>query len=370
MYVRDTYSHTSGVMLTKFTETVGHPAPLLMATEGDAPRPLPTWARWLVDAGFECIPQPTETFRNRRIVVITTPADSHAAGLIALGALIGQLCHPDANEIHSHFDALLRNARQYAGHCHSCTANCHPERAGCGFLSAAAGRIRKSQTMAAMSILGHGREPSIGDYIEVSARNGSAKLFASSAKDYHIDGSSPYIVATSNGSLSGYMFDAICPQAEILRPNLATSHAGVCLAGRTGGPDFTRSALDGCAFSVGSSSQSLAEMLTVQAWARPGVLSRMTYFNPRTMRLDRPGAPPGVIVADGASTLRIVLSQHEFRNSDVIAILPRTADQDRFEETRDAVANMRQWYDTQPLHTCFSQTPPRGITGIVLCRNS
>jgi hypothetical protein len=224
--------------------------------------------------------------------------------------------------------------------------------------------------MAAMSILGHGRDPSIGDYIEVSARNGSAKLFASSAKEYHIDGSSPYIVATSNGSLSGYMFDAVCPQAKILGPNLATPHAGVCLAGRTGGPDFTRSALDGCAFSVGISSQPLAEMLTIQAWARPGVLSRMTYFNPRTMRLDRPGAPPRVVVADGASTLQIVLSHSEFRNSDVIAILPRNGDQDHFEEARDAVANMRQWYDTQPLHTCSSRTPPRGITGIVLCRNS
>jgi hypothetical protein len=225
--------------------------------------------------------------------------------------------------------------------------------------------------MAVMGILGHGRDPLIGDYIEVSAaRGGSTKLFASSAKDYYIDGSSPYLVATPNGSLSGLMFDRICPQAKILGPNLAASHAGVCFAGRTGGPEHTRAALGGCAFSVGGSSQSLAELMTIQAWAEPGALSRMTYFNPRTMRLDRPGTPPTVVVADGASTLQIVLSQHEFRNSDVIAILPRDADQDRLEEARDTVANMRQWYDAQPLHMSFSQPPPRGLTGIVLCRNS
>ena len=344
--------------------------PLLMATKTSAPRPLPAWARWLVNAGFEIIPQPSEDLPHRRIVVITTPADSPAAGLIALGALIGQLCHPDANEIHSHFDALLRNARQHVEYCRECLHKCRPERTDCGFLSAAADRIRRSQTDPPRSILGYGRDPSMGAFLEVRERKGSVKIFAASARNYYIEGSFPFIVPTSGGSLSGYLFDAVCPQAKILRPNLASPYGGVCFAGRTAGPEQTRSALDECTFSVGSLSQSLAEMLTIQAWAQSGVLSRMTYFNPRTKRLDRPSPAPGIVIADGAVTLKLVLSQSEFKDSDVIAVLPRDADQDRFEEARDAVGNLRQWYDTRPLHSCFSQTPPDGLTGIVLCRNN
>jgi hypothetical protein len=324
--------------------------------------------RWLLDIGFQWTSEPRNPSRGRRVALLSMPAESPAAGLLALGALVGDMSRPDANDIHGHHEALQRNARQYIQHCRSCRARCHPDKTGCGFLSPASERLRRHEGSGSLSIVGLGADPSGAPFIEAKEKGASVRIFAGATKNLRIDGEPPYLVGTVAGSLAHDAYAAIFPQAKILRPNLGSSHAGVCLAGRPAGPDATRFGLATLTFHAGSRTMPLPALLTIASWMPPGTVSRMTYFNTRTGRMDRPAPPPDLVIADGDTAFLEVLRRPEFGRCDVLGVVHRCSDRMALEEVRDGLAGLRQWYRAGPIDAFVDQPPPAGLTGVVLCR--
>jgi hypothetical protein len=103
-------------------------------------RTLPRWAEFLIRLGYDW---PALESRPRRIALLSMPCDSAAAGLVTLGALIRDFGNPNANDAGTHFEALLRYARQYLEKCRDCKTRCHPELRECGYIAEASGYVRK-----------------------------------------------------------------------------------------------------------------------------------------------------------------------------------------------------------------------------------
>jgi hypothetical protein len=348
------------------------PGDVLVSVAGSPARPLVPWMRWFLDVGFQWTSQDRDV-PGRRVTVLSMPADSPAAGMVALGALVGEMSRPDANEIHAHFQSLLRNAQQYLHHCRDCGTSCRPENVGCGFLSRATEKIRSAKGSGIFEIHNVGIDAARGPFIHVQTRRGGAtcllSLFEASAPNYQVPGEPPYLVGTVAGSLSREPYAAIFPQASILAPNLASSHAGVCLAGRPAGMHATRAGLDAVRFHVGGRAIALSELLSISDWAPRNTVSRMTYFSTgRICRMDRRAPSPALVVADGDASLLEVLSRSEFRSSNVIGIVHRCSERAAQEELWQRLDDLQQWYSAQPVQACLDQEPPRGCTGVVLCQ--
>lgn len=353
------------------------PPQIRLSLDGGTAQQVPSWMRWMLDAGFQwsCKEGPTT---GRRVVLVSLPTDSPSAGLFALGALVGQMTRPDANVIHAHFQNLLTSAKQYIHHCQKCKASCRPARVGCGFLSRVGGQIRSVSGVGSASrlfdICEVGLDPERGQFIKVRSRgnsSGSSTLFERAAFDYRIPEQPPWLVGTVAGALGRLPYQAIFPGAEILGPNLASSHSGVCFAGRPAGTVATRIQLDSVGFSIGERVFPLSELLTVTEWAPPRTVSRMTYFSTgRTLRLDRQGPSPAVVVADGGASFLEVLSRSDFSASDVVGVVHRCVDRAALEELWKQLDGLRQWYRAEPIDAWIQRQLPIGCTGIVLCRDA
>jgi hypothetical protein len=113
--------------------------PALFSEAGLDWRPIPQWARFLIQFGYRW---PMASPGRRRIALVSMPCDSAAAGLIALGALIRDLGNDTATNVNGHYEALLRYARQYLRSCHKCEVRCHPEERRCGYMHEATGLLR------------------------------------------------------------------------------------------------------------------------------------------------------------------------------------------------------------------------------------
>jgi hypothetical protein len=111
----------------------------------------------------------------------------------------------------------------------------------------------------------------------------------------------------------------------------------------------------------------LPELLTIHGWSNRNV-SRVTFFNSLTERLDRVQAAPALVIADGDGSFLKVLARPEFRQSDVIGVIHRTMERDKLEAVGNKMLHFAQWYaqDAAFLH----QIPalPRGITLSVIRR--
>ena len=110
-----------------------------------------------------------------------------------------------------------------------------------------------------------------------------------------------------------------------------------------------------------------SELLTIQAWS-PGLISRVTFFNARTRKLDRTTGIPQVVIADGDQAFLKVIETEAFRNVDVVGVIHRTMERNRLEAVGNRMADLsQQWYSPDTQASAGNQSP-KGITISVLRR--
>lgn len=343
--------------------TAGEPGARFSESGGDW-RPVPPWAAFLLRFGYLW----RSASKTRRIALLTMPCDSAAAGLIALGALIGDLCNPDANDEASHFTDLTRFTQQYTAFCRSCKIRCEPTVKGCGYFERASGVVRHKdghRYRVAEAI----DDPRCGPAISCVSEGETRYLVSAYAKEWRIDGQPAITVDTRAASIIGDPYACIMAGAVPRQENLSKAFSGLCLAGQSRGESSTRDALATVRFGCHGQQYELTDLLTIDGWSRSPV-SRMCFYNSRTGRFDRYGCAPSVVVADGDSSLLRVLDERRFQNADVIGVLERTLERDRLEAIGTRVAELRRWY-AEDLGSLQALGPsPRGISMTILNRRA
>src|SRR5258708_3671241 len=83
--------HSAGDGADGTRESMNSDSKSLFSETGCVWQPVPPWAAFLIRFGYLW----RATSKTRRIALLTMPCDSAAAGLISLGALIGDLCNPN-----------------------------------------------------------------------------------------------------------------------------------------------------------------------------------------------------------------------------------------------------------------------------------
>jgi len=269
--------------------------------------------------------------------LVSTPCDSPAAGLIALGAMRRRLESHDADDASRHLQRLRALASDRE----------HP--------ATLRHRSRRWQFRPEL-------EPETGllwaCQIDGRGMGERLRILDYHATDWFVEGEPPLEVLMGDRLSHGGLLAAIADGAgAIVEATLAQSDAAISLAGRVRGESETRRFLSRFRFRAGSDSADLSQLLSVHEW-HPGLVSRVTFFNPRTGRLDRSTDPPRVVIVDGGTSLLRVLEFELFRNGDVIAVIPRDADHDELEDVAQRISSLSQWYtDDGDLATALPACP-------------
>ncbi len=296
---------------------------------------IPEWAEFLIMFGAWW---PQTQYNKRRIAIISMPCDSAAAGLVTLGAMIRFLEQPEANDFSQHLHRI-RNERS---------------------------RILIYRKYPNWTFRYDGRD---GGYdmimqIKKSGNNCSRPPLRTifHFKDVCFQGE-PFIEDIIGHELPyGTIYNAlVCNKVDILKDNMRKTDSSVCLAGRNMGETKTRDVLSTIQFSNGIITASLDQLLSVHNWAREKI-SRVSFYNTRTRKKDRPTAPPRLVVTDGDSAFLTVLDDRNlFSKSDIIATIDRTLERDKLEAITKKLQDMSQWYvrdDNRPKDTSV----PKGIS--------
>jgi hypothetical protein len=334
-------------------------APIEISLEGTPARPLPPWARWLIDLG-----QSWGAGEQRRVALVSMPCDSPGAGLVAVGALIGDLTRPRATDVDGHFDSLIRYAQQYVSACRDCDRRCKPKERRCGYLEESTGKLRHVRGGLLGPVTGTTSHPTAT--IQLKKGTGTVSLHAKAASSYYVHHAPP-IVTPPESALASTFYRALAGSADFVASNLCQTYSGLCFAGRVLGAEATRSFYEDFQFRTDSGQQSLASLLTISGWGSTGV-SRVKLFNTRTQQFDRASSYTKLVVADGEGAFERVLGSNEFASSDVIGVLHRTVADDSSRALAERLAGMRQWY--APEAADFVSAAPRGIALSLLRRRS
>lgn len=309
-------------------------APIEVTEGADHPMTLPEWAAFLIRFGYRVAHSQTDT---RRIFLISLPCDSPGAGLVTLGALRRRLETPEANDLSSHFERIKhgvahggreatlrrsgsRNARyQFDGVDASGTLWLLEK------LSESARRSRKSP-------------PRFPVRVSVTQFTATQWLF---------DGEAPLCVETGDALPWNSIYRSLPgTQAPIVDANLSTTDSAVFLASRLSGDSATKTVCESMSFEAEGIQATLAQLLTVQGWGGKAV-SRVSLFNSRTEKSDRPTGNATVVIADGDGALLKVLSRSDFARCDVIGVISRTIDRDRLEALGSKLEELRQWFEAE-----------------------
>lgn len=338
---------------------------LLFRETGAAWAAPPPWVGYLARLGLRW--QPTSK-AARRITLLSMPCDSAAAGLVALGLMIRDLGRTNANDIDGHFDALLRHARQYLERCRRCRFVCDPQKAQCGYLAQANGKVRSAQNPRASFQIKSFKEA--GDRSITFERKGcDVTVFAAGAVSYYLDGKSPSITTPAFRALESGLYRRIADGSPIDDRNLHRSFSGVCLATRIAGEAATRGMMEGAWFRAGREQRSLADLLAIRHWSESNRVTRTALFNTRTGKLHEAGELPEVVVADGADATLRVLSNPDFQDCDVIGVIDRTIDRGKLEQVGQKLHGLSQWYVRTDLERDQAVVPrPPGIGVLTLVK--
>jgi hypothetical protein len=303
-------------------------------------RPLPSWARFLVDLGFARVSDRSQT---RRITVVSMPDASAAAGLISLGAMRKCLELGDANDLDNHFQRIVSLAR------------------------------RRSPG----SVLHHASWPGTfvidevdGDGIvwvrQQNRKDRRHSVTRKSAPDWTFIGEAHVAIRCGGRVPNADMYEHLVENGGAIYPsNLAVTDSGICLAGGVGGGESTRRRFADVRLRYGEGDgASLSELLTVQDWL-PDTISRVMYFNSRTKEFDRPASQPQLVVADGDKCFLSLLDMPKFADSDVIGVIHRTMERQHLEAIGIKLASLRQCYEPD-----VSPRTPRGIAITALKRTN
>jgi hypothetical protein len=151
---------------------------------------------------------------------------------------------------------------------------------------------------------------------------------------------------------------------RMIPKNLQLSDSRICLAGRVMGENQCWQVINTVRFHLSARETDLAHLLTAHAWS-PGTVSRVTFYNTRTRKLDRATSVPQVVVADGDQAFMRVLAAEVFRSADIIGVIQRALDRDRLEAVGNKMVELRsQWYSPEPARN----PAPTGIAVSVIRR--
>ncbi len=296
----------------------------------------PRWVEYFVSLGFNW---PIESDRQR-LCFISTPCDSQAAGLIALGLIMQRLGQRRSDDANQHLSNLSIAAKRKRGK----TIFRHRTRPGLfEAVVDASGRVRFKRM---------GKEAAEEHF-----------LLEANAVEWAIDGQPHIQVRDLDGALShAGVYSSLMPEGiSVHEENLRRSDSVVVFAGRSSGSTATKEHLQRLVFRCDSDAADLAELLSIHAWSDTKV-SRMRYLTSRRSgdncasdRFDRPGLLPRLVVADGVAAFGAARSSAD--GADIIAVIDRSSDLQSLDEMGATVADLRQWYDDGDAPECKLPSP-------------
>ena len=311
--------------------------------------PIPAWASYLLRFGYEFYASKADA--RRSISIISLPADSPGAGLVALGAMRRRLEMRGANDLSSHF-----------------------ERIKSGVLTG--DRVSTLRQAGSRSRYKFDRVDSDGTLwlLEVpvsSARSRKApprfpvgiSVSASSATKWQFEGEAPLNVAPGHALPWHLIYQSLpVQQAPIVGENLAATDSAICFAGRIAGHAPTKAMCESISFRANGSTATLGQLLSVQDW-NPGAISRLSFFNSRTHQIDRATGHTAVVVADGDAAFLGAISHPGFERCHVIGVFSRIAGRDQLEAVGSKIEELRQWFE---IDEDTAGQPPPGIHATTL----
>jgi hypothetical protein len=302
----------------------------------------PEWVEFLVKSGLNS-GLPTEG--TRRILIISMPCESAAAGLVALGALCRRLSIDGANDANSHFQRIDKLATKsaaeiYLQHCNQ------------------PGRFRL-EPKDHNGLIWVRNERACGSRRTRMTRN---TIFPSNAREWRFDGEAPVSVSDGVGLQFPYFYKELSGEGFApVASNLTKSDSGICLAGRVSGESVSQTILTQIQFRCHNEDANLASLLAIQNWS-PGTISRVSFFNARTGQVDRNTGLTRLVVADGDLSFLRVLESPVFRNCDVIGLIHRVVNRDRLEAIGLKITELGQWYTPELRALNGTGRAPQGIT--------
>lgn len=324
----------------------------------------PGWAQFLISVGHAW----PHDLSIRRLGLISLPCDSAAAGLVALGAVVRDLENPDANDVTGHYEALARHAHQYLTSCRDCEYRCNPDIKKCGYIAEALGRVRSLRSPRRVFV--------VSDRTNIEQRH---LAFAYQdliefpkpqfAADWYLYDQPPPVLPTNEGELCADRYRGFFPEKEVFAENLRRTYSGLCLAGRAAGERSTRDRFASVRFRQDGFDCRLDDLLTINRWSDAAV-SRVSFFNTRTEKFDRPSESPALVVADGHVSFLKATGRREFQQSDILGVFSRTLERDALETLGNKIEAWRQWYETDDEVLSRTGPTPRGITVMILRRKS
>lgn len=316
---------------------------LEFSDSGSAWRPIPAWARFLIQFGYSW---PMNDGEPRRIGLVSMPCDSAGAGLMALGAMRRRFEVEGANDLRAHFERIRTLAARQRGGTDIFDQRSRGSKRGPYYLD---GDYGKNMSWACLR-----SKP--GTRVTISATTSHFWRFSDEPPVEIIEGA-----GIQFGDIYSKMLSAT---GTVLPENLDHSDSLICLAGRPTGDAGTRRVLAELRFrSDADTIASLAELLTVHDWQSETV-SRVTFFNSRTGRLDREGRPPRLVLGDGDQAFLLALNQ--FPRSDVIGIMNRCADREKLEMVGAKMVDLNQWYEGDGGLANRLPSVPVGVTLLLL----
>lgn len=322
---------------------------------------VPSWASWLLDIGLKFPPR--EIDHRRSILIISTPCDAPAAGLVALGVVMRDLAREAATDEYGHVAALRSFANQFLTHCRTCPQRCDPKLVGCGFETESSGVINAPPRP------GKSREKSLhvdslsdGTLVLVDA-NGCRDHYSISddrQRYLHPAGRPKLATPVNKPGIAGQAFSQLKRGWEPRPTNLQRSYSGTCFVGRRTGRDATRDWLSRSGFILKGHRFPLSDMLTISGWGADSV-SRLRYVSTRggACHFDREGIDPETAIVDGATELVDSLASPSLRGTSVIAVVPRDSAQDKLDLLAQALHELGDQYVSED--PTFVSPAPRGI---------
>lgn len=327
--------------------------------------PMPEWARFCVEMGYrwQHAPQAQNQPRPRRVCLLSMPADSAAAGLVALGALRADLEKPNANDVTDHYARIKTLARNRDSTTLLKRRRNTADQRGWERYKWRLDGFFPDGNPIAVEILDrpHRHDRSTNRRVGISCEQ---------ACNWCIDGEPP-IHAGSEASIPYLaIYSSLIADAKDVQPtNLATSHSCVCFAGRKAGESAARATIASIGLRSSNCQADLPALLTIASWS-PTTASRMTFYNTRTGEPDRPPTSLRLVIADGDAAFLEALDRPEFQAADVIGVIHRLSERPRLEAIVDKLEALRQWFQVDPEPRGNARPRPAGISVLSLTERS
>lgn len=319
---------------------------MLFSEIGEPWRELPNWAQFLIKVGLKW---PIDDAATRRIGLISTPCETVAAELVALGAMSQRLRRQNANDLTMHWERIRRKALE-------------------GDTSSVLIKVGERGKFILAGFY-NSELIMVKEQLPASKAGTNLKraITEKSCLDWRFE-DEPLVRVSSGARLSQLkIYAAMNDDAAVYEKNLDQSDSAICLVGRSVGETGTREAAKTFKLKMEEAEAGLDELLSIRGWSGSEV-SRVSFFNPRTKGLDRRPRPPELVVADGDKPFQTALAQQQFKESDVLGCIDRSIDHERLVDVAQKMSSLNQWYRED---TMLSQTLlplPRGVSMTLLVR--